>query len=101
MGQNTTLDSKKIITDCQSVAGELLANLQPSHGLNSCDITHLHIYHEETLQEHGTKIALLLQHKVEVFLKKELLEPFQAFLSLLQEKYPMLFCRELAVNVVE
>ncbi len=81
MKQNTTLESKKIITDCQSIAGELLANLHVSYEVVLDDTTHLHIYHEETLKEYGTKIALLLQHKVKVFLKKELVAPFQAFLS--------------------
>ncbi len=100
MENPTTSASKKIITDCQSVAGELISALHFAHELGQ-EPLHLHLYHEQTLQEYGTKIALLLQHKVEVFLKKELVAPFQAFLSWLQEKYPMLFCRELAVNVVE
>lgn len=99
--ESTTSLSHKIITDCQSIAGELIENLQCNHDLNQKKSVQLHIYHGETLQEHATKIALLMQHKVEIFVKQEILEPFQSFVTSLQEKYPMLFCRELAVTVVE
>ncbi len=93
--------SKTIITDCELIAGELLSTLKLTHELASKQTTHLHLYHKQTLETHGTKIALLLQHKVEIFLKQEILEPFQAFFFSLQEKYPMLFCREIPITIVE
>lgn len=98
--EKTKTCSKRILTDCPSVKWELISALD-SPTLEHGKSLECHIYDLQTLQENASKIALILQHRVELFVHKEILEAFHSFVASLQEKYPLLFCRELAVNVVE